>query len=165
MQINNIITNKVLRLSNVNGNKATFWTYANDIDTIQNGSVTLDLALTNYIYTQSATQLGADYQTSESTINWLFQNDSRFIRFIIPATVYAYETLQGTNFGLLLKQLVVALKPYVVFNESDVNALIYLQQVLPEHIVIVNPYVIAGAIRVQKLVNGAIVEITDLNNL
>ena len=153
MQINSN-NGSILRLKQIKDDNVQFLVYDSDIVLSNSAVQTITISgLTDYILNQCIVQLGTDYTLSDNQYNWLFKAENRFIRLFIPSTLFTAEKLKGSYFAALCDSLISPLNPYIVPHSTsgDIHSL-YLAQVHPQHVLIVNPFILNGSVRCQRFI-------------
>ena len=134
---------------------------ANDSQVINYGSESIEIeGLESLIYNSLKTKLGVNFEVSETTVNWLFKPENRLFRLFITDKLYTKETLENTDFGILLLQMITYFKPFVI--NVDGTSVVYLQEIYPIHYSILNLYLGNNSIVLEQLVDGKVEKITEL---
>jgi hypothetical protein len=96
--------------------------------------------------------LGTEFEVSEESINWLFEELNRYIRIYVPKDFYTTETENQTPIGMVLKQLAEELKPFIVNISEIKSGIIYLQDFYTSFVPLFQDYVTDNTILVEQLV-------------
>ena len=126
--------------------------------------------LTNYWYNELVLKLGADFEISESNLNWVVKTGSTGNNTIYRVTLPSLLLGQTAYSDNVLDKLVQSIKPLVAFAVRVKGKNIqYLETIESPAKEILFSFFNEG-VKIEKLItdeNGiqSVIEITDINNL
>jgi len=169
MQINNIKTGEVVKVKF--DDIITYFTYGADTDVINSDATQIKLDnIINNTYNELVLKLGADFEISESNLNWVVKTGSTGNDTIYRVTLPSLLLGQTAYSDNILDQLVQSIKPLEAFAVRVKGKNIqYLETIESSAKEILFSFFNEG-VKIEKLItdeNGiqTVLEITDINNL